>query len=288
VTRPITSVVVPALDAAATIGMQLEALSRQVRPPDEIVVVDNGSSDATVRVVEGWIDRLPGLHVTSCDGGVNRARNHGVRTATGTSILMCDADDVVAPAWAAALGDALARAPLVGGRLDLDTLNPRRVVRQQPDPTGDGLPRWNGTPYAVGANWAFRRDVFDAIGGFDEEFRFGSDEIDFCLRAERAGFPAAFEPRAVVAYRFKPTPIAFVRQYCKYGVGNAQLYAKHRSLGTVPRRSTARQSWTYAAKLRRALPIWNLLSAERRWTYLRDLGMFAGTNVGLVRFGLVA
>src|SRR5213592_3954280 len=94
---PDVSVVIPAHNAEAFLGAELAALAAQEYPGRwEDVVVDNESTDGTVRVAEHWSTAFSDLRVVACGGaGVNRARNAGLRAARAPKILICDADDVV-------------------------------------------------------------------------------------------------------------------------------------------------------------------------------------------------
>jgi len=95
---PFVSVVIPALNVADTIGDQLDALAHQTYAGAwEVVVSDNGSTDATRERVEVWRDRLPHLRIvdSSRRRGVSPARNVGVEAARGDLVLICDGDDVV-------------------------------------------------------------------------------------------------------------------------------------------------------------------------------------------------
>src|SRR5690349_1945599 len=105
------SIVIAARDAAATLGEQLDALATQVWDGTwEVLVVDNGSTDATCAIVRAAARQWPGLRLVEATDGVGPAyaRNVGSRSATGRSLAFCDADDVVAPGWVAAMGGALA------------------------------------------------------------------------------------------------------------------------------------------------------------------------------------
>ncbi len=121
------SVVIPARNEASTITAQLDALTAQRWDGTwEIVVVDNGSTDETPAVVSSYADRCTWVRLVRAleRAGLNYARNVGIEAARGTAFALCDADDLVAPGWIAAMGDALRIAPLVTGPLELDRLNP--------------------------------------------------------------------------------------------------------------------------------------------------------------------
>ena len=99
---PELSVVIPVRDAAATIEDQIDALlGQEWDRPWELVVVDNGSHDATQTIVERYADRDDRVRLVDASDrpGVAHCRNVGIRAARADAIAMCDADDVVAPGW---------------------------------------------------------------------------------------------------------------------------------------------------------------------------------------------
>ena len=128
--RPEVSVVIPAFNAQATLGDQLEALTRQTEPGAfEVVVVDNGNTDATRDVALTFASRLPLRIVDARERSSEPyARNVGLREAATRSVAFCDADDVVAPGWVAAMQRALSTHDLVTGPLELEKLNPPWVL----------------------------------------------------------------------------------------------------------------------------------------------------------------
>ena len=92
------SIVIPVLNAVDTIGAQLDALVAQLSSASaEIVVVDNGSTDDTLREVADYAAHVPALRVVHCaERGECVARNMGIREARADRLLLCDHDDVVA------------------------------------------------------------------------------------------------------------------------------------------------------------------------------------------------
>src|SRR5512140_3870131 len=92
---PMLSVIIACLNAATTLGTQLDALARQSSPvPWELLICDNGSTDATVAVALRYQDRIPGLRVVDASGvrGAGAARNQGAEEARGEWLAFCDAD----------------------------------------------------------------------------------------------------------------------------------------------------------------------------------------------------
>jgi glycosyltransferase involved in cell wall biosynthesis len=120
------SVIMPCLNGAATIAIQLEALAaQQWSEPWEVIIADNGSTDATFQIIEQYHDRLPGLRVVNASDkpGSAHARNVGVRAASADRLAFCDVDDMVEPGWVAAMGNALAEHDFVASIVALDKLN---------------------------------------------------------------------------------------------------------------------------------------------------------------------
>lgn len=250
---PCVSVVIPARNAARWLDQQLAALAAQDVPvPWEVVVADNGSCDATRQVAASWRDRLPVRVVdASATAGINHARNRGAAEARGELLLFCDADDVVQPGWVAAYWHARGEWDMAGGPVDTVSLNTPHQRTLHLGGPGAGLNSFGWLATFMGCNFAVHRVVHTTIGGFDESFRGGGDDIDFAFRGQLAGFRLGYVPDAEVAYRLRDTLRAAVRQHYHYGRTRPHLYRKFRASG-MPRRSwrhTARSYAVAAARL---------------------------------------
>jgi glycosyltransferase involved in cell wall biosynthesis len=281
----VISVIMPTWNAATTIDAQLEALAAQeVDGPWELVVSDNGSGDATVARVRAWASRFPSLTVVHASGprGAGHARNVGVRAARGDRLLTCDADDVVMPGWVARLGHALTDRCLVAGTLDRSGLNPEYAVMWAHGwrALADG-PRVSFAylPFAATANLGFRRELFDAIGGFDSSLRRASD-VDFGWRALLAGARLEMVPDAVVAYRLPATLRGLFAKGYADGLVAPLLYDRFESRGLrrQPMREVLR---SYRWLVRHVLSLRHDGPAARSWAY--DGGMRVGRIVGSIR-----
>jgi glycosyltransferase involved in cell wall biosynthesis len=277
------SIVIPVRNGAATLGEQLEALARMDDVPCdvEVVVADNGSTDGTAALAQGFAGRLP-VRVVSCGhaSGINVARNCGIRATSSDRVLLCDADDQVDAGWLAAMHRAFeAGGEVLGGPLDYRRLN---------SPT---VRAWRGAeearvgvlhgflPSAHGANLGFTRAAFEAIDGFDETFRGGGDDTDFVWRAQLAGHRLSEVPDAVVHYRLRPTLRSHVRQWYAYGRSEALLHQKFASSGMTRRSGPAllRDLWWLASRLPLSVPL------ARRGAWLRRAAQLAGRLVVSVR-----
>jgi glycosyltransferase involved in cell wall biosynthesis len=243
----LVSVVMPALNAADVIGQQLDALGRQTYEGAwEVVVVDNGSTDGTAAATTAYVDRLPDLRVV--DGSERRshtfARNVGARAARGELLLYCDADDVVDPGWMAAYVTAATDegCDLMGGFVDDVSLNDPRHAEWRHSPPRDRLPeKMDFLPLAISANLAIRRSVLFDIGGWNEAYGEGCNDVELSWRAQVAGYRLCYVPDAVVAYRYRSSMRALARQMYRRGLAEPQLYADFRPHG-LPRRPVWRMA----------------------------------------------
>ncbi len=233
--KPEISVIIPCYNAAATIGLQLKALAvQQWTGPWEIIVSDNGSTDESLAVVERYENRFSSLRIVNASDrrGPAHARNVGAQAARGEAFLFCDADDEVAPGWLTAMGEALARYDLVGGRLDVERLNPPWIATALGRPGKGGLARLPFRPdmsIAAGCCLGVKRAVHESVGGFDVSWQF-LEEADYCIRVQLTGVPIKFVPEAVVYYRRPQSTLEIYRKarnWAPYGVRLYKLYGQH-------------------------------------------------------------
>ena len=277
------SVVIAAYNAAATIGDQLAALAaEEVEEAWEVVVADNGSDDDTRGAVSAWTGRLPSLRVVDAGQrrGPSHARNVGVAAAEGARILMCDADDVVGPGWVGHLAGALDEHALVCGLLDRAELNPQFAAMWRDRPPVVG-PRAQHDHLLVAptGNIGFRRELFDAVGGFDVSLLRG-DDTDFSWRAIRAGATLHVVPEAIVYIRLPDARRGWLSRGWLDGLSSVELYLHHRDSGMrcPPARDALR---AYAALLGQAPKVVGDGPAACGWAY--EVGVRAGRLVGSAR-----
>ena len=225
------SVVIPARNAAGLLPVQLAALAAQRFDGGfEVIIVNNGSQDSTGCVGTAWSQSFRRIVTIHADEqvGIAYARNEGARVAQGRLLLFCDADDMVEVGWVDAMVSALSRHDVVGGRLELAVLNDKVSRGWRTDPTLSDLPvALRFLPYAVGANMGFRREVYAALGGCDESYVGGHEEVELCWRAQLRGYQIAYASEAIVHYRLRDTIAALARQRFGSGRTYAQLHAAY-------------------------------------------------------------
>jgi glycosyltransferase involved in cell wall biosynthesis len=273
------SVVVPAHDAAEHIAEQLAALRSQDAPwLEEVIVVDNASADDTRAVVEGVAAEWSKVTVVDEPRpGGNIARNAGARATTTDGVLLCDADDVVADGWIAALRAALVGQDLVRGRYDLARLNdPDTIAARGPVAATSG-PAPGRPVNGLGGNCGFRKAAWEQLGGLAEH-HYGSDEEELFWRAHLAGLRVGYVEDAVVHYRLRPSYRDLYRQQRAWASNRAQLYREFGRYGFISRRSwpAAVKGWGWLAV---HLPDAWSDDPTRRGCWVRA----AAHNVGAVR-----
>jgi glycosyltransferase involved in cell wall biosynthesis len=205
VPKPVVSVVVPTRNRAGYLDVTLASLAAQdLGQPYEVIVVDDGSRDATAYVI-----RRHGVRSLVHDppSGPNAARNAGARIAEADLIALTD-DDVFAPGgWLRALVDGARRHPEVdafGGpiRARLEGPAPRSCGRELPPITTLDLGSVDvETELVWSANMLLRRSAFDLVGEFDESLPAGGDEEDWLRRLAAHGGHVLYVADAAIDHR---------------------------------------------------------------------------------------
>jgi glycosyltransferase involved in cell wall biosynthesis len=249
------SVVICSLNGAAGVDRCLRALARQsIRSHLEIIVVDDGSSDATADVA-----RAHGVTVISHphNRGIAAARNTGLNATSADIVAYLDDDCEPEPDWAvqmlngyddenvvAVAGEIVPNTPPGYMRGYLARNNPLKPLEHELA-ENHGLPYrfrlylrrlWSAQPktgrrdvYAFGcANTSFRRKALFDAGQFDERFSFGGEDLDMCWRVREAIASARliFLPEARAEHHFKPDLRDTLRRSRAYGIGSGRLYRK--------------------------------------------------------------
>lgn len=282
---PAVSVVIPAYNAAWCVAKAVSSVLQQDFRNFELLVVDDGSTDQTAALLEGYGGALRVIRKTN--GGLSSARNAGIREARGEFVAFLDADDWWLPSKLTRQVAYLQAHPSVGFV---------STAARVEDPTGQVLNIWtcaacngpflqhlfdaNGDVAGSGSAVMARRELFDQVDGFDESLR-SLEDVDMWMRlAAVTGYACIDEPLAVILKR----PGSMSRNLEVMRDASVRVMAKNRHLlphdmqGAYWRRCVASIHGDYAK--------WRYREGQR-WAALREVAsMFALSPVGRGRLGL--
>jgi GT2 family glycosyltransferase len=233
------SVVIPALGRADVFGRVLDGLARQSATPGsfEVVVgVDAAEADPEA-IRRATADRPFAVRVVqAAEPGVSAARNAAWRLAEHDVILFLGADMLPSPELVARHADGHRRDPEPDAGL-LGHVRWARELRQT------AFMRWldDGVQFDFGSirgdeaawwhfyacNVSLKRSRLEAVGGFDEAFRFGYEELDLALRLHHAGFRLRYDREAEVEHLHQPTIAAWQERMRVVAAAERQFVAKH-------------------------------------------------------------
>lgn len=219
--------VVPVRNGAATIAACVEAVLGSAYPEDrrELIVVDNASTDATADILR----RLSIRYAYEPRVGRAHARNRGIESSRGDYIAFTDADCVPDQAWLSQLAEQFASTGAAGVAGEIVYQPPRTPSQRFVAARYTGW-QWVAMtlsePFAITANVAFRRDVFDSVGRFDPYF-VTAEDVDFGWRFFANGLQMVYAPEAIVAHAGRPTAWELFRQQESLGYGRALLRERY-------------------------------------------------------------
>ncbi|WP_404379856.1 glycosyltransferase family 2 protein [Caenispirillum salinarum] len=215
--EPTVSVIIPCYNAETWLAQTIGSVLDQTRPPDEVIVVDDGSPDGSLALARRFEERGAVRVLALENGGAARARNLGALAATGDALMFLDADDVLAPdalehlltalqkaAASRSGGDAIAACPWERLHLSGDgrwISGPPTCATRLPgaDVLASWLTGWYYPPCCV----LWSRAAFQRTGGWDEALLSNQDG-DLMMRALALGIPLAETPHGRAFYRRLP------------------------------------------------------------------------------------
>ncbi|WP_419992405.1 glycosyltransferase family 2 protein [Streptomyces boninensis] len=197
---PLVSVVVTCYDYAALLPRALESVRGQTLVDWELIVVDDGSRDATRAVAQSFADAHDDLDITllhTRNRGLGRARNAGISLARGRYVACLDADDYFAPTALAKLSAALEAAPGADvARPYLRSFGVERRVWEYPPYDFATSTAIDAAPYCA----MFRRTAWERAGGFDEAMP-AYEDWDFWVAVGKQGGHMTTVPEPLHHYR---------------------------------------------------------------------------------------
>ena len=223
------SVIVPVRDEEDTIRVLLDSLLEQTRPPDEIVITDGGSVDATPQIIEEYIRKGAPVRLIRAGPALpGRGRNLGAAQASHEWLGFTDAGIRLADDWLEIL---VARAEedksidVVYGAVEpvTNTFFKQCAAIAYVDPPA----ALDGVRIRFIASTLLRREAWQTVKGFPEDLR-SAEDLVFMNRVEKAGYRFVFEPRAVVHWELRPTLGATFKRFLLYSRNNIRAGLFHR------------------------------------------------------------
>ncbi|MEA3344873.1 MAG: glycosyltransferase family 2 protein [Chloroflexota bacterium] len=214
------SVIIPNWNGARYLPECLDSLRAQTYPQLEVIVVDNGSTDDSVALVKGDYPEVRLLELRE-NRGLTGGVNAGGEGARGDVLALLNNDALADPGWVRALVDGLERHPQAGIAASKMLLYDRpTIINSAGDIFGrDGIPGSRGVweedqgQYdqeewvfgGCGGAVAYRLNMWEELGGFDEDFFMYCEDVDLNWRAQLAGYRCIYIPQAVVHHRLSAT-----------------------------------------------------------------------------------
>ncbi|MCM8774227.1 MAG: glycosyltransferase family 2 protein [Candidatus Omnitrophica bacterium] len=215
------SLYIPCFNAAQTIRHCLEAVLKQSYPLEEVIVIDDGSTDETARIVSAYPVRL--IRHTH-NQGLATARNTAIKNIGTEFIAALDADCLPEADWLVQLMKRFSSPKIagVGGKLLESYSNNvfdfwRAVHMRQHWEDEDRLPR-----FLFGSNTVFRKEALLAVGLYNEEFKNNYEDVDICQRLKKDGWFLIYEPKAIVHHLKKDDICSILENYWRWNIAYYQ------------------------------------------------------------------
>lgn len=265
-TQETVAVITTVLNEREGIRDLLDGFLKQTRPPDEIIVVDGGSIDGTIDMLEQLRSQHPSIRVFVEEGvNIARGRNIAILRARSSIIAVTDGGCRPEPDWLQALIQPLLTDPGFGA-----VTGTRRIVAANRFELYAGILSTSGNAPVEkdrvfhGRNSAFRKSVWLAAGGYPEWLYTAEDTL-FAQRAKALGCRVAVAPDAVVDWRPRPNLRKLAKQYFLYGRGTGRIGAADVKAARYHLRNHA--IWVLSLLLSVVFP-WSLLIAVAMLLFL--------------------
>lgn len=238
---PSISIIVPCYNEEATIGLLLDAIRQQTFPRQqmEIVIADGLSQDGTRAAIAAFQAAHPDLVVQVKDNPcrtIPSGLNAAGTAARGDIIIRLDAHSVPIPQYAERCVDAIenGKGTVVGGVWDIrpggEGLIANAIAQAAAHPlgVGDAMYRLRATegPVDTVPFGAFRRSLFEQMGGFDESL-LTNEDYEFNTRVRQAGGVVWLDPAIRSTYIARASLQALARQYWRYGYWKCKMLQRH-------------------------------------------------------------
>lgn len=195
------TVAIPCYNGAGFLEQTIESILGQRRPADEVLVIDDGSTDESAAIAARYPVRLVSHPINL---GLSAVRNSAITETSGDILAFIDVDASAHPAWLETLCKSFADANIsgVGGPgIESNINNKVDRWRQLHATQGHGDSYLAHAPHLFGLNMSFRVDALRKVGGFDTTLRTNAEDMDVGYRLSDAGYCLVYRPDAIVYHR---------------------------------------------------------------------------------------
>jgi glycosyltransferase involved in cell wall biosynthesis len=293
------SVVIPVYNAEKTITRCLESIYSQTFKEFELILVDNNSTDNSARLIEDFISKNKGLNIHlfhEPKQGSCAARNRGARNARGKIIVNTDPDCIADKNWLKDIASAFDATPTAsplykGGDGGVGAVagniygfNPQGIIEKFLSLfTLRGLGEqkiFDRYDLLTGgfatANLSVKKNVFEKIGGFDEDINIYGEDHDICARIYKAGYKIITVRDALIYHIHRNDLQGFVRQNINFGIAHSALLRKHFPRGLfleLPRFTYMKEEGFTLPTTSFGIPVWlNLNSIDKKIFFICFIG----------------
>ncbi len=235
--QPLVTVVVPMLNEERYIGPCLESLANGDYPAEsmEVLVIDGGSTDRSIAIVEGWTERLPGIRVINNPARIqSAAMNIAIKEAVGEYLVRLDAHSTYRPNHVTACIENLmaGRADNVGGvQWPMGASGVQKAIAltlRSPFSMGPSTHRHSSSPQYGESVYlgAWKTETLRQIGGFDESLLVAED-YELNIRLRESGKRVLVLPELACAYSVRSSMPALAKQYFRYGLWKTRILRRY-------------------------------------------------------------
>ncbi len=222
------SVIIPVYNGEKTIGKCIESLLRQNKKPNEIIVVDDGSTDKTKEIIKKFriIKLLEQKHK-----GPAAARNFGAKSAKCDVFIFTDSDCTVDENWVSEMTKPFENKEVIGVQGRYKTLQKdviARFVQLEIEDRYDRMRKRRFIDFIGSYSAGYRKREFMQFGGFDESFSAASGEDpELSFKLAKAGHKMVFNNNAIVYHKHVDSLLMYLRQKFWRAHWRVLLYKKH-------------------------------------------------------------
>ena len=255
------SLVVTVRNEVETLPDLLESLEGQVRSPEEVIIIDGGSTDGTIQLLESYDGPLPLRWVSAAGANISTGRNRGIGMALGPIIAVTDAGVRLDEQWLLRLTEPYETDQPIEAVAGWFTPEPRNwfeaALGATTLPSQEEIHAASFLPSSRSVS--FTKTAWAKVGGYPEWLDYCEDLV-FGLRLRSAGFAFRWAPLAIARFRPRPDLAAFFLQYWRYARGDGKA-------GLWPRRHLVR----YGVYLTTVVSLACSESSPLRWPLLATL-----------------